>query len=86
MSKRELILNDSYQRINLLGEMRKHATGGSIMESKNILSSGFIIDRREVIRLAEAEEKRIAEEAERKKREAEAEAKKKSRRRRQTQS
>ena len=44
------------------------------MESKNKLSRNY---RREAIRLAEAEEKRIAEEAERKKREAE-EAKRKA--------
>ena len=74
MSKRDKRLRTILKRMNLLGEIPSPEVARRYGIEKQVQAE---IDRREAIRLAEAEEKRLAEEAERKKREAE-EAKRKA--------
>ena len=74
MSKKDKRLRTILKRMNLLGEIPSPEVARRYGIEKQVQAE---IDRREAIRLAEAEEKRKAEEAKRKKREAE-EAKRKA--------
>ena len=74
MSKRDKRLRTILKRMSILGEIPSPEVARRYGIEKQVQAE---IDRREAIRLAEAKEKRIAEEAERKKREAE-EAKQKA--------